>query len=156
MVKSETEGLFFKKADEKDVDLLFNWINEPEVRDQSLSTEKIAYEDHVQWFSKKIADPDCHLYIAYINDSPVGMIRFDITNNTATINYLVDKSQRGKGIGGAIVENGLKKFSLDSGFNGNICAVVKISNPASIKIFERLEFQKESEDSMLIHFKKLV
>jgi RimJ/RimL family protein N-acetyltransferase len=82
------------------------------------------------------------------------MIRFDINNSAATINYLVDKSQRGKGIGSAIVENGLKKFFFETKFYGSIYARVKTSNPASLKIFERLKFEKESEDSKLVHFKK--
>src|SRR5438045_785214 len=130
MISDKFPHLLFKKAEEKDVDLLFNWINDPLVREQSLSTEKISYEDHLKWFSNKISDLNCHLYIAYLNGSPAGMIRFDINLNTSKINYLVDKSLRGRGVGTAIVEEGLKKFFQETLFQGKIFAVVKISNPA--------------------------
>ncbi len=149
-----SEELMLKKASEHEVNLLFKWINDPVVRAQSLSVEKISYEDHSKWFSKKITDSNCHFYIAYLNDLPVGMIRFDVNCDTSTINYLIDQTQRGKGIGTAIVENGLKKFFHDTVFKGKIFAVVKTSNPASIKIFERLGFERESADENLIYFKK--
>ena len=148
------EDLLLKRAEEKDRDLLFNWRNDFAVREQSLSSEKIAYEDHVQWFSKKMNDSNCYLYIGYLNDIPVGMIRFDVDRNTSVINYLVDKLQRGKGIGTAMVTNGLNKFLNDSLFKGIITAIVKISNPASSKIFESLKFEKESIMENEIRFKK--
>jgi spore coat polysaccharide biosynthesis protein SpsF len=149
------EDLLLKRAEEKDVDLLFNWRNDFTVREQSLSSEKIAYEDHVRWFSKKMNDSNCYLYIAYLNNIPVGMIRFDVDRNMSVINYLVDKTQRGKGIGTAMVTNGLKTFLNDSSVEGMITATVKILNPASIKIFETLKFEKESTPGNEIRFKKL-
>lgn len=150
------EKVILKRAEEKDVDVLFEWINDEEVRAQSLSSKKILYGEHVNWFSKKLSDPNCYLYIAYTNDVPSGMIRFDIDGTTATISYLVDSSHRGKGIGSAIVTEGLKKFLSEASFQGTVYAVVKTSNFASIKIFERLAFEKESENNELIRFEKLV
>lgn len=149
-----TKALILKKAEAKDIDLLFEWINDAEVRAQSLSSKKIFYADHIKWFSKKLSDSNCYLYIAYANDLPYGMIRFDINANTATISYLVDRNQRGKGVGSAIVAQGLKKFLSEASFHGTIHAHVKASNSASIKIFERLRFDKEKKNEDLIDFKK--
>ena len=149
------EELILKKAEEKNVDILFEWINDAEVRAQSLSSDKISFEEHIKWFSKKLRDPNCYLYIAYAIDIPCGMIRFDINAETAAISYLVDSAQRGKGIGSALVREGLKKFSNDASFRGTIHAMVKISNFASIKIFERLGFEKETRNENVVDFKKL-
>jgi UDP-2,4-diacetamido-2,4,6-trideoxy-beta-L-altropyranose hydrolase len=151
-----TEMIYFKKVDDEDVDILFKWINDPEVRSQSLSTNNITYEEHATWFSKKIADRNCHLYIACKNDIPVGMLRFDLNGDEALINYLVDKFQRGKGIGNSIIKNGVVQFLNDSSFKGTIKAVVKSSNTASLKIFEKAGFAEEMEKEGLTHFKKLV
>jgi RimJ/RimL family protein N-acetyltransferase len=150
-----SEGLLLKKAEEKDVDLLFNWISDPVVRKQSLSAEKISYEDHVRWFLKKMNDSNCYLYIVYINDLPIGMIRFDVDAAKTTISYLLDKAQRGKGIGTTLVTTGVKRFLDERAFQGIIYAIVKISNLASIKIFQKLGFEKESADKNLIRFKKI-
>jgi UDP-2,4-diacetamido-2,4,6-trideoxy-beta-L-altropyranose hydrolase len=143
----------FKKAHREDVDILFKWINDPEVRSQSLSANNITYEEHVTWFSKKIADRNCYLYIAYKNDIPVGMLRFDLHGDEVLINYLVDKFQRGKGIGNSIIKNGVTQFLNDSCFKGTIKAVVKSSNTASLKIFEKAGFKKDDEAPGIIQFK---
>jgi RimJ/RimL family protein N-acetyltransferase len=148
--------LVLKRAEEKDVDLLFDWINDPIVREQSFSAEMITYKDHVQWFEKKKDDPYCYLYIAYIDHIAVGMIRFDIKDKISTISYLVDKMQRGRGVGTAIIQNGLEAFLSGSLFHGEIHAEVKMSNVASIKIFEKLDFLGEIKNENTIRFKKII
>ncbi len=148
--------LKFVRAKNKDADLLFEWINDPQVRAQSLSTNIITYEVHKNWFSKKMADKNCYLYIVYNSNVPAGMIRFDVYNNESTISYLVDKLQRGKGIGFLIINEGIKQFKNDSHFIGCLKATVKNTNIASLKIFENTGFEKENDNANLVHFKKLV
>jgi UDP-2,4-diacetamido-2,4,6-trideoxy-beta-L-altropyranose hydrolase len=148
--------LKFVRAKNKDVNLLFEWVNDPEVRAQSLSSNNITYEVHKNWFSKKLADKNCYLYIVYNSNVPAGMIRFDVYNNESTISYLVDKLQRGRGIGSLVINEGIKQFKNDSHFTGCLKATVKNTNTASLKIFENAGFEKENDNANLIHFKKLV
>lgn len=148
--------LLFKKAESKDVDLLFGWINEAEVRAQSLSNHNISYPEHYDWFIKKLADKNCYLYIVYKDKEPAGMIRFDVKEDECTISYLVDKLQRGKGIGAAIISYGMEEFKKKSNFSGWLIATVKNANEASLKIFTTAGFEKELTDFNLIRFKKLI
>ena len=148
--------LSFVRATGKDVDILFEWTNDPTVREQSLSNHTISHEEHINWFANKLTDKNCYLYIVYKNEMPAGMIRFDVQDNKCTLSYLVDKSQRGKGIGTEITKQGIKKFLNESAFCGVISAVVKASNISSIKIFEKEKFERDDDNKNLIHFKKLV
>ena len=148
--------LKFERAQQKDADLLFKWINDASVRAQSLSNHIITHTEHTSWFSKKLEDKNCYLYIVHKNDKPVGMIRFDVNDDECMISYLVDAVQRGEGVGAEIINKGIKKFVNESTFRGVICATVKTSNPASIKIFKRQGFERENDNNDLIYFKKLV
>ena len=148
--------LYFRRATVNDAGLLFRWINDSETRAQSLSTNYISYPKHMDWFSKKILDSNCYLYIVYKDDVPVGMIRFDVQNDMCSVSYLVDKLQRGKGIGSSIVYTGIQQFKNDSSFTGLLTAVVKTVNHASLKIFEKFGFEKETNDTGLVNFKKLI
>ena len=49
-------GLYLRKADFKDCDVLFNWANDDEVRKNSFNQNKILYGDHIVWFNKVIYD----------------------------------------------------------------------------------------------------
>lgn len=154
--KTDTAGdLKFVRAQQKDVDILFEWINEDEVRAQSLSTQAITYTEHTNWFAKKLNDKNCYLYIVYKNNKPAGMIRFDIQYEECIISYLVAVEERGKGIGFAIVNKGIKQLETDSDFTGTLKALVKNTNLASLKIFERLGFKKKAIENNIISFKKL-
>ncbi|MEP6681998.1 MAG: UDP-2,4-diacetamido-2,4,6-trideoxy-beta-L-altropyranose hydrolase [Parafilimonas sp.] len=150
--------LKFYRAKHEDAGLLFEWINDPEVRAQSLSTNIITYDEHTKWFEKKLADKNCYLYIAYNKNLPAGMIRFDLYDTECAISYLVNKSERGKGIGLLIINYGIEQFKKDSHFKGfiKVNAVVKKTNKPSLKIFERSGFEKKNKNADLINFKKII
>ena len=84
------------------------------------------------------------------------MIRFDVKEDECTISYLVDKSQRGKGIGAAIINYGIEEFKKESNFSGWLIPPVKNANEASLKIFTTAGFEKEIIDFNLTRLKKLV
>ena len=41
---------YLRQADEKDMDLIFQWANEPVVRKNSFTIDMIAYEEHKEWY----------------------------------------------------------------------------------------------------------
>ena len=43
---------YLREAIIEDIDILCKWANDPLVRQNSFSTEKIRYEDHVKWFNR--------------------------------------------------------------------------------------------------------
>ena len=48
--------LSFRKAQIDDLQLYFNWVNDPIVREQSYNSDIIDFLNHSQWFKKTIND----------------------------------------------------------------------------------------------------
>ena len=57
--------LYLKKVEPTDVDLLYQWANDSEVRKNAFHTEPILYENHVKWFANVLADASMYQYILY-------------------------------------------------------------------------------------------
>jgi len=131
-----------RDATDEDARLVYDWANDPEVRQQSFSQDAIAWEDHCNWFYKKIKAPETAFYIVSIEGEAAGQIRFDIKDNEAIISFLVGERWRGRGIGYLILKKGIQRF-LQTGKAPVIAGYVKHSNIASCKAFEKLGFKKE-------------
>lgn len=59
---SKFKGLGFRPASHEDIDLIFKWVNDPEVRYTSFSQDEIAYSEHQRWFNKKLESRDCKIF----------------------------------------------------------------------------------------------
>lgn len=122
----------------EDCKLLFNWVNDAEVRNNSFSKTDISWENHSHWFSKIINSPDTNIFILERNKNPIGQVRFDREDNYWKIDYSIDEKFRGMGMGSKIIELGLEKMK------GKIKAWVKKENKASCRVFEKLGFKNIS------------
>ncbi len=90
------------------------------------------------WFKKKIEDKSSIFFIVELNDVPVGLVRFDIENESATIGVSIDKEYRGKGLGGEIIKIGIQSYFKENDFP--ILASIKKENLASVRSFEKAGF----------------
>ena len=133
--------LTISNAGEEDLLTTYQWINDPEVRNQSYSANVIPLESHTDWFLKKIKATDCFYYILLLADDPVAQIRFDISDQVATISYLTDKAIRGKGMGPWVLAKGIQQL-LSEARPAKIIGHVKKNNLASLRSFEKLAFEK--------------
>lgn len=151
----------FRKAVWEDAELLFSWANDMDVRRNAFTQHEISWDEHAQWFQKKLSDEDCCIYIAYQNriggmaerlrERPIGQIRLDIDGDKAEIDYSVCAEMRGHGLGTILIkeiqslaEERIQKFT----------AKVKKSNPASIKVFEKCGFVKTEEKETYVELEK--
>lgn len=66
---------YLREATKDDVDLLFKWTNDPAVRKNSFSSEKITYEEHTSWYRSLLENKNCKQYIYMCGDCPIGQIR---------------------------------------------------------------------------------
>ena len=55
--------LSLREVTAKDMDLLYEWANDPTVRQNAFHTEPIPYENHKMWFAKNLADREVLMYI---------------------------------------------------------------------------------------------
>ena len=150
--KINKTAIKLRKADNNDAELLFNWVNDTNVRKNSINPEPINWENHLIWFNKKINDNNSKILILFSPEYLLGQIRIDLVDAYWNIDYSIDNEFRGIGLGKEMVKLLLKMY----GFY-NFKATVKKENLASIKIFQNLGFkqiQTLSDDYYYFEYKK--
>jgi len=135
--------LVLRPVTEADTLLLFDWANDPEVRQNSFSTEPISLEIHQIWFKNKLQDPDCIIYIAEVKKIPAGMIRFDLVEQTATISYLLAEDFRGKKLGTLLLQKGLEALQDHNPTVEKAIGHIQEDNVASISAFKNNNFKPD-------------
>lgn len=136
---------WFRRANLYDVELTYSWANNQNIRKYSFNSTPITYEEHKKWFYSKVKSKKCYYFIYENGEDIIGSIRFDIKEGNAIISYLVDVNMQGKGYGKRILEEGITVFENQFEQMINIVGYVKQDNLASIKIFNRLGFNKIKE-----------
>ncbi len=136
-----------RKVNKNDIELLFDWANDPDARANAKNPEPIKWEDHVRWFNEKILDDSSFIYILTEKEKNIGVIRFDKKNDDFIISYFIDKNYRGRGLGELVLREGIKTLQeiVD---NPSLLAYVKKGNIASEKIFEKLDFDLYREEKI--------
>ena len=131
----------FRRAQEKDCLDIFNLSNDKIVRNNSLNTERINWEDHVKWFNEKIIDPNYVFYVLVSEkDEFIGQVRFEIELQDAVISLSIIKKFRFLGAGSWLLKKIIPVFLKEKPLVKKIKAVIKPDNLASIKVFEKVGF----------------
>jgi UDP-2,4-diacetamido-2,4,6-trideoxy-beta-L-altropyranose hydrolase len=134
------EKLRLRKVREPDCKLLWEWVNDPDVRLSAFSSEPIPWDIHVRWVSERLRKSDSFLFIALDDqDVPLGQIRFDIDESKAQIDVSIDKGKRGLGCGPILIEKGVQELFRKTPIK-EVHAFVKVSNESSIRAFEKAKF----------------
>lgn len=128
--------LSYRPVQKSDAILLFKWTNNSSTRENSISSNKINWEEHIKWFDLKIKDPQTKMFLFQLqNHLPVGILRLEQDNNNLQISFSVDVKHRGKGIGNEIIRFAVKEFN-----DKNLLAQVIDSNEKSHNIFLKNNF----------------
>ncbi|MCX6535393.1 MAG: UDP-2,4-diacetamido-2,4,6-trideoxy-beta-L-altropyranose hydrolase, partial [Actinobacteria bacterium] len=140
MCPSAESDLVVRLAKADDCVEFFNWVNDPAVREQSLTTSTIQWEDHKRWFAEKISSASCETYVLEASGLPVGQVRFDLIGDCAEIDYSLDKIVRGRGWSSTLLEKSIKAYCRRQATS--LCAVVKRSNTLSRAVFFKIGFEE--------------
>lgn len=140
--------IILKEVTLSDSDLLFCWANDEQVRKNAFNSEHIEYENHVAWLKNKINCKQTQMFIAYVDDTPIGQIRVEINSfGEGEIDYSIDSYFRGYGFGGKVLDH------LISLFDGQklkqitrLIGKVKNDNLASQKAFIKAGFHERKMD----------
>ncbi len=136
------------KVCKEDVDLIFRWQQNPELRIFSFNQESPAYEEHKKWFYEKLRSPS--VFEKIIADGiPCGILRLDycFENNSWKLSwYILPEFQR-KGMG-SIALNFSKKLAVGK----TVKAFVFKENIASQKAMKKADFNVISEDQNGFHY----
>ncbi|KRC60449.1 hypothetical protein ASE14_05355 [Agromyces sp. Root81] len=137
----------FRRARLSDAAAVFEWRNDSTSRAASVSTGEISWAGHVEWFESALADPLREIYIAVESDSSaVGMCRFDERTDAAEVSINLAPSVRGKGIASVVLRGAIDAYREDHPGTGRLTAVIRPSNTASVRLFERLGFTRLGGD----------
>ena len=149
------EEFLLRNAKDTDVDLTYIWAANPKIRTFSFNQNEIVFEEHKQWFFKKIKSKDCYYFLLDKNIETIGSIRFDIKENEAIISYLIDSKYFGSGYGVVLLQKGIQRLiNLNDKRISKIVGYVMKNNFPSIKAFEKLNFEKDEIDQNNIKFYK--
>ncbi|WP_235925739.1 UDP-2,4-diacetamido-2,4,6-trideoxy-beta-L-altropyranose hydrolase [Pontibacter burrus] len=135
-----SQRLTLRQATIADLELIFDWNNDPEVRRQSFNPEPILLDNHTRWYTARLEDTACRFYIAEIDGLPAAQIRFDIKEGIATISYLISIGYRGKGLGHIVLQKGIAKLKAESPDLKLVEGLVQQNNRASVRAFEKAGF----------------
>lgn len=143
-------NISFRKADEKDVLLVYDWSNDALVRQNSFNSNSIEWDTHKNWYFNKIKDDKTLFLIALVNNKPAGIVRYEIGENNAVIGISISKTFRGQKLAVKfLIQSSSEYFKVH---NVPILACIKKENIASIKAFESADYGyfKEENDKGLI------
>ncbi|MES2847645.1 MAG: UDP-2,4-diacetamido-2,4,6-trideoxy-beta-L-altropyranose hydrolase [Bacteroidota bacterium] len=143
------QDVTFIKAGTEHLQATFEWASDATVRAYSFNQNPISFEEHKNWYLKKIEQPNCMYLLAKCGNEIVGSLRFDITNNDALISYLVSPAYHGKGLGRILLAKGLDYLAKHNNKISTARGLVMPQNIASVKVFERLGFSCTEESNQL-------
>lgn len=139
--------IFIRPLEEKDLEMVRNWRNSPEVSQYMYTDNYISKENQIAWFAKVSADPTCEYLVVEYEGKPLGLLYF--TEYSKTFDscfwafYLGDTSVRGAGIGTKIEYHALSYVFDTLQFNKLRCEVL-IDNDKVIKMHEKFGFRREA------------
>ncbi|MBT7296398.1 GNAT family N-acetyltransferase [Candidatus Woesearchaeota archaeon] len=138
--------LQIRTVTKNDQELLFEWINDSEVRKWSFNKEPISYEHHKDWFNRIINDNNILFLIFEQKKTPIGTVRFEKKDGTAILNYLISKDWRGKGVARLMLKEALKRIK-SYWARIDILAYTVPQNIASMKSLEKSGFKLINNNS---------
>lgn len=134
-------NLKIRKATINDAQYLFSLANDKLARKNSFNSNPINFDEHLEWLKSKIISTDSYIYICSVNGVRVGMVKFDILNETI-IGINIDPLFRGRGLASKLILEACNEFWHNH--DNDIFAYIKKSNLISVKSFEKAMFKKHT------------
>lgn len=149
--KITAQSLILRRVTKSDCELLWEWINDPDVRASSFRSEYIPIEEHQHWFFGKIKDCKFFQLIGLNDDNtPVGQVRFDICEDEAEVDVSVARKYRGKGYSPELIRKGIQALLKETKVR-TVHAFVKSENKASLQAFLKAGFVSQGMKIMKGH-----
>ncbi len=145
---------YLRNATMEDAWILYEWVNENEVRKNSFQTQEIQWEEHRKWLQKKLESESCDIYICMFNDMPIGQVRVDRDEDEKMgyIDYSVQSDYRGRGHGTKMIR--CMEMQLNHKYDV-LKAYVKKQNIASRMLFKNSGYTEREEQDFMIYYKKI-
>ena len=120
--------------------LLYEWITDEKVINNSFTDKPVSYGYHSQWLKKKLKNQNMVYWVFYVDSIPFGTVRFEKKYKKATISYSISKYFRGNRLSYPMLDNALNSF-IKKNNDYKILAFVSLNNRQSLKILRNLNFR---------------
>lgn len=137
-------GIEIRVARQDDSEKLFEWRNHPTIRAVSRKPEVINWEDHQKWFASVLASSDRLLLIGQREGLTVGVVRFDIQGDEASISIYLVPDIKQPGQGRELLQSAEYWFAANRPKVNKISAYVLGGNERSQRLFLGAGYQAES------------
>ena len=126
-----------RKVTKSDWKILLEWRNDKITRQNFFNSELVSINEHKEYISHTITNPNRKLFILEYNEIPVGTIREDKLERGGEfeLSYTISPMYRGKKIGQIMISLYLIERK------GTFLCEVKEENIPSIKMIEKLGFK---------------
>lgn len=140
-----------RRVESRDKELLYHWVTDSEVRQNSFHTGEITWQEHERWFHEHFVSEQCDMFILEYGGNAVGQVRIDWQGDRGEIDYSISRNFRGLGYGTKMLQMVEKKLNRGHW----LYAEVKKQNKASNRIFEQLSYKKKQEDNIYVYEKRI-
>lgn len=149
------QDLLISEAKEIDGKFLWELRNEYSIRLMSKSTELIDWETHKEWFLNALKNNDSNIYIAFLKNEPVAMVRYDLSKKfkkSFEISIAVKTKFQGIGIAKKLLQESLKLLASKVNKDYKIISIIKKINIRSINFFENSGFVLTNQSKELFYY----
>jgi len=120
--------------------MIYDWRNHPTTRQYSGDTNEITFENHSKWFDTKLQDPKSLIFIAQVDNTEIGVIRFDHGENGLIVSLYLSPDHHGYGYGAPILLAGIKTLKEKGLTPITLIAKIFEINKASQNAFKKAGF----------------
>lgn len=131
-----------RKAGQSDCDSIYEWRNAEETRRHIFDKTVIPIENHRIWFQNTLTNPDRILLIGENAGRPVGVLRYDLTDDKALVSVYLVPGGQGQGVGTELIRCGSRWLKENRPEIKVINAEIMNSNVASLRAFEQAGYQE--------------
>lgn len=127
----------------EDLSLVFNWRNHPEVRRFMYTQHLIAFDEHVQWFSRASVDASRYLLIFEQDAVPLGFINIHQVAHGGIADwgfYVAPNAPKGTG---TAMGRTVLQFAFEQAKLHKLCGQALVYNAKSIQFHLKLGFRQE-------------
>jgi UDP-2,4-diacetamido-2,4,6-trideoxy-beta-L-altropyranose hydrolase len=130
-----------RRATLNDCEQIFKWRNNKETVRFIFDPKPIQWEKHKIWFQETLDSGSRLLLIGEINGNPIGVLRYDILNNTAEVSLYLVPGHSGMGLGTLLLIQGNNWVKEKTSDINKITAKILSQNQASFKAFTKAGYK---------------
>lgn len=145
------EFIEIRRAEVNDSISIFHWRNDEKIRNVSKSSEIIPLTDHQNWFENVLRNTNCELLIGRLLNQVVGVVRFDIEENSAEVSIYLVPNSGFSGYGRSLLLSAEKWLKKNRPEVTALRAFVMRENTSSEKLFIDLNYQLNNSE-----FRKII